>query len=116
METSSPRAVARDQPARQVALAQTLAIELLDGVLLHEQPLIAALAQCFDVFETHVRDDSGRCISGGENPRTRASASQPKIAAKWCCQARMCSFRSGTGVDGTTAWPHIVPSHSTHGQ
>ena len=25
----------------------------------------------------------------------------------------MCSFRSGTGVDEATAWPHIVPSHST---
>ena len=29
--------------------------------------------------------------------------SQPKMAAKSCCQARMCSFMSGTGVDGATA-------------
>ena len=26
----------------------------------------------------------------------------------------MCSFRSGSGVDEATAWPHMVPSHSTY--
>ncbi|MBD2362391.1 hypothetical protein H6G36_14560 [Anabaena minutissima FACHB-250] len=45
----------------------------------------------------------GRCISGGENPLTRANASQPKIAAKCCCHANICNLMSGMGVDGITA-------------
>ena len=73
--------VAANKAMRDVlAFRSTAGLRQLHGMLLHKDPLIAAILQRLHELVGHI-GWLGKAISEGEKPRTRLSASRPNIAA-----------------------------------
>ena len=86
--------VACNQPVRHVRSPRPPPSERLDGVLLHQHPLDSHTPAAS--ARTRRRRRGG---SAGASPAARSPARGParpsrRRAAKWCCQARTCSFGS----------------------